>query len=128
MRKSPLFLLVLFCLFSLSALAADPSDFTIKKIGEGVYAAISGDGSKAGSNAGFIVGSNGVVVVDTFVAVDPAKELLAEIRKITNLPVRYVVNTHYHLDHTGGNAVFSEAGAAILAHRNVRGWLRTENM
>src|SRR5437588_5283027 len=119
---------ILFCLFSLSALAADPSDFTIKKIGEGVYAAISGDGSKAGSNAGFIVGSNGVVVVDTFVAVDPAKELLAEIRKITIPPVRYVVNTHYHLDHTGGNAVFSEAGAAILAHRNVRGWLRTENM
>ena len=119
---------ILFCLFCFSAFAADPSDFTIKKIGEGVYAAISGDGSKAGSNAGFIVGSNGVVVVDTFVAVDPAKELLAEIRKITNLPIRYVVNTHYHLDHTGGNAVFSEAGAAILAHRNVRGWLRTENM
>ena len=115
-------------LFSLRAFCADNPDFTVKKIGEGVYAAVSGDGSKAGSNAGFIVGSNGVAVVDTFVDVAPAKELLAEIRKITNLPVRYVINTHYHLDHTGGNAVFAEAGATILAHHNLRGWLRTENM
>ena len=126
-RKTTL-ILVLLVSFSLSAYCADTQDFTIKKIGDGVYAAISGDGSKAGSNASFIVGANGVAVVDTFIAADPAKELLAEIRKITNLPVRYVINTHYHLDHTGGNAVFAEAGATILAHRNVRGWLRTENL
>src|SRR5437667_6398510 len=115
---------VLLC--SLCSFCADNPDFTVKKIGVGVYAAISGDGSKAGSNAGFIVGSNGVTVVDTFVDLAPAKELLAEIRKITNLPIRYVINTHYHLDHTGGNAVFAEAGATILAHHNLRGWLRTE--
>jgi len=114
--------------FPLSALAADAPDFTVKKIGEGVYAAISPDGSKAGSNAGFIVGSTGVLVVDTFVDVAPAKDLLAEIRKTTNLPIRFVVNTHYHLDHTGGNAVFANAGATILAHRNVRSWLRSENL
>lgn len=114
--------------FSLSALAAEARNFTIKNIGDGVYAAISPDRSQAGSNAGFIVGSAGVLVVDTFVDVGPAKELLAEIRKITNLPIRFVVNTHYHLDHTGGNAVFAESGATILAHRNVRAWLRSENM
>ena len=43
------------------------------------------DGGAAGSNAGFIIGSNGVAVVDTFTAVAPAKDLLAEIRKVTNL-------------------------------------------
>ena len=117
------------CLVLLSGVAfgADP-DFTLKKIGEGVYAAINPDRGKAGSNAGFIVGTTGVAVVDTFIAAEPAKELLAEIRKVTNLPIRYVINTHYHLDHTGGNAVFAEAGATIVAHRKVRGWLRTENM
>src|SRR5215469_11941048 len=121
---------VLVCVFycSFSALAAEAPDFTVKKIGEGVYAAVSPDRSKAGSNAGFIVGSTGVLVVDTFVDVAPAKELLAQIRKATNLPIRFVVNTHYHLDHTGGNGVFAEAGATILAHRNVRSWLRSENM
>ena len=102
--------------------------FAVKKVGDGVYAALGEDGGPAGSNAGFIVGSNGVVVVDTFTAVAPAKDLLAEIRKVTNLPIRYVINTHYHLDHVGGNAVFAEAGATIIAHRNVLGWERTENL
>src|SRR5262245_21510086 len=87
------------CLFSSLAFAADTPDFTVKKIGEGVYAAISPDGSKAGSNAGFVVGTNGVLVVDTFINAAPARDLLAEIRKVTNLPIRFVVNTHYHLDH-----------------------------
>ena len=102
--------------------------FTVTKIGEGVYAAIGDDGGPAGSNAGFIVGSNGVAVVDTFTAVAPAKDLLTEIRKITPLPIRYVINTHYHLDHVGGNAVFAETGATIIAHRNVLAWERTENL
>jgi cyclase len=119
---------VLFAVFISTIAFADSADFTVKKIGEGIYAAIGADGGKAGSNAGFIVGSNGVVVVDTFEDVAPAKDLLAEIRKITNLPIRFVVNTHYHLDHTGGNAVFAQAGATILAQRNLRGWLRTENL
>jgi cyclase len=120
-------LLVLF-LLSTFAFSADTADFTVKKIGEGVYAAIGSDTGKAGSNAGFVVGSNGVVVIDTFEDVAPASDLLAEIRKITNLPIRFVVNTHYHLDHTGGNAVFAQAGATILAQRNLRGWLHTENL
>jgi glyoxylase-like metal-dependent hydrolase (beta-lactamase superfamily II) len=121
---------LLLCVLFLSSLAfaADGADFTVKKIGDGVYAAVSPDRSKAGSNAGFVVGSNGVLVVDTFVDVAPARDLLAEIRKVTNLPIRFVVNTHYHLDHTGGNAVFADAGATILAQRNLRGWLRTENL
>jgi len=75
-----------------------------------------------------VVGTNGVLVVDTFTDPAPARNLLAEIRKVTNLPIRFVVNTHYHLDHTGGNAVFAETGATILAQRNLRGWLRTENL
>jgi glyoxylase-like metal-dependent hydrolase (beta-lactamase superfamily II) len=120
---------LLACILLLSVAAcAQNADFTIKKIGNGVYAAIGSDTGKAGSNAGFIVGSNGVAVVDTFVGVTPAKELLDEIRKVTNLPIRYVINTHYHLDHTGGNAVFADAGATIVAHRNLREWERTENL
>ena len=125
--RTAAFLVVLLSFSSITA-RADSADFSVKKIAEGVYAAIGSDGGKAGSNAGFIIGSNGVVVVDTFEDVAPARDLLAEIRKITNLPIRFVVNTHYHLDHTGGNAVFAQAGATILAQRNLRGWLRTENL
>jgi cyclase len=128
MKMRSLLLPLLMGLISSAILAQDTTDFTVKKIGDGVYAAISPDRSKAGSNAGFIVGSDAVAVVDTFLGPDPAKELLAEIRKVTDLPIRYVINTHYHLDHTGGNAVFKQEGATIVAQRNVRLWVNTENL
>ncbi|MGH7784885.1 MAG: MBL fold metallo-hydrolase, partial [Candidatus Binatia bacterium] len=130
MKKSILIILLTGLMagaLSISAQTKGPG-FTVTRIGDGVYAAIGDDAGPAGSNAGFIVGSNGVAMIDTFTAVAPAKDLLAEIRKITNLPIRYVINTHYHLDHVGGNAVFAEAGATIIAHRNVLAWERTENL
>ncbi len=103
-----------------------PSTFTLKPLGPGVYAAI--DSGKAGSNAGFIIGDDGVLVVDSFYDPDAAKEMLANIRKLTPLPIKYVVNTHYHIDHVNGNSVFKEAGATIIAQRNVRDWIHTENL
>ena len=127
MKKALLFIWIL-AIFAAPMLAADNPDFTLKKLGDGVYAGVSGDDSKAGSNAGFIVGTNCVLEVDTFTRPDPAREMLADIQQVTKLPVRYVVNTHYHLDHTGGNAVFADAGAIIVAQRNLRAWLRTENL
>jgi cyclase len=104
------------------------SDFVLQKIGDGVWAAIVNDEGKAGGNAGFVVGDDGVAVIDTFQDPEPAADLLAEIRKITNLPIRFVVNTHYHLDHVNGNEVFAAAGAVIVAHKNARAWIRTENV
>jgi glyoxylase-like metal-dependent hydrolase (beta-lactamase superfamily II) len=127
MKARLLFSAVLLIL-SVPALVAQSPDFAVKKVGDNVYAAIGVDGGKAGSDAGFVVGDKGVLVVDTFTTAEAAQALLAEIRKVTNQPVRFVVNTHYHLDHTGGNAVFAEAGAAIIAHQNLRGWVRTENL
>ncbi len=115
-------------LLTVPAFGADSPDFNLKKIGEGVYAAVAVPGGRAGSNSGFIVGGNGVLVVDTFLAPEPAATLYEEIRKITQLPVRYVINTHYHLDHTGGNGVFADHGAVLVAQRNVRAWVQTENL
>jgi glyoxylase-like metal-dependent hydrolase (beta-lactamase superfamily II) len=113
-------LAVVLCLVC-GAAAAQALPFTLHSLGEGVYAAI--DKGKAGANAGFVIGDDAVAVVDTFDNAAAAGALLAEIRKLTPLPVRYVVNTHYHLDHLGGNAVFQQAGAVLIAQRNVRGWL-----
>jgi len=103
-------------------------DFQLQKIGNGVWAAIVNDEGLAGGNAGFVIGDDGVLVIDTFQDPRPAKALLGEIRKLTPLPIRFVVNTHYHLDHVNGNDVFAAAGATIVAHRNVRAWMRTENI
>jgi len=102
--------------------------FVLKQVGPGVFAAIDGPEHKAGSNAGFVIGDDGVLVVDSFFYPDAARALVAEIHRLTPKPIRYVVNTHYHADHTGGDQVLRDAGAIIIAHRNVRGWVRTSNI
>jgi len=111
-----------------SASAQAPLPFTLKQVGPGVYAAIDGPEHKAGSNAGFVIGDDGVLVVDAFFDVDAAKALVGEIHRLTPKPIRYVVNTHYHADHTGGDQALRDAGAIIIAHRNVRGWVRADNV
>src|SRR5580693_1233705 len=111
--------------------AAAPAEsllFTIKPLGNNVYAAIDGPKGRAGSNSGFVIGDDGVAVIDTFVNPAAAKQLLGEIQKLTKLPVKFVVNTHYHLDHVAGNGVFAETGAVIIGHRNIRGWIHSENL
>ena len=104
--------------------------FTLKQIGPNVWAAIDNRAAKmpAGSNAGFVIGDDGVIVVDSLASRDAAAQLLAAIRSRTTQPVKFVVNTHYHIDHVAGDAVFADAGATIVAHRNVHDWVRTENL
>lgn len=75
-----------------------------------------------------MIGDDGVLVVDSFINVDAARALVGEIHRLTPKPIRYVVNTHYHLDHTGGDQALRDAGALIIAHRNVRGWVRVNNI
>lgn len=102
--------------------------FTLHRIGKGVWAAVALPHSKAGSNSGFVIGDDSVLVVDSFQDPAAAQALLTVIQRKTPLPVRYVVNTHYHLDHVSGNGVYQAAGAVILAQRNVRAWERSENL
>jgi glyoxylase-like metal-dependent hydrolase (beta-lactamase superfamily II) len=120
----------LLLLLGLSAVASAqaPLPFVLKQVGPGVYAAIDGPEHKAGSNAGFVIGDDGVLVVDAFFNIDAARALVGEIRRLTPKPIRYVVNTHYHADHTGGDQALRDAGAIIVAHKNVRGWVRTNNI
>lgn len=131
----PLWLFAFFVL--LSALTVQAQDqkpdaatslpFTLKPVGRDMWAAIDLNG-RAGSNASFVIGDDGVAVIDTFEHPEAARALLAEIRKKTSLPIKFVVDTHYHIDHVGGNGVFAESGATVMAQRNVRAWIHTENL
>ncbi|HEY6805248.1 MAG TPA: MBL fold metallo-hydrolase [Pyrinomonadaceae bacterium] len=102
-------------------------DFTLSKVTDGVYAAVAKPGGLASGNAGFIVGDDGVVVVDTFFTPVAAEELIDTIGSETKQPIRYALNTHYHLDHTGGNQVFAARSIPIIGHDNLIAWQTTKN-
>lgn len=102
-------------------------DFQLVKVADGIFAAVAKPGGLASGNAGFIVGDGGVLVVDTFFTPIAIEELISEIGKQTQQPIKYAVNTHYHLDHTGGNQVLAARGVPIIAHDNVMVWQTTKN-
>ena len=80
----------------------------------------------AGGNIGASVGEDGIVIVDDQYA--PLAEKIAAALKgigVTDKPVRFVINTHYHGDHTGGNLPFATAGSTVIAQDNVRKRLET---
>jgi cyclase len=75
----------------------------------------------AGGNIAASIGNDGIVIVDDQFA-PLAEKIQASLKSlgITDKPVRFVINTHYHGDHTGGNAPFSNAGSTVIAQDNVR--------
>jgi len=95
----------LLCLSSYSAAAST------QKIGPDLYAYISDNDASA--NSTFLVGEQGILVVDTGLNAREGQKLLAEIRKVSPAPVRWIVNTHYHPDHRGGNAVVGPEAVVI---------------
>jgi cyclase len=91
-----------------------PSDpFTLKPLSGNVHALYG-----RGGNVGFYVGPDAVVVVDSQFK-DLAPGIVAKIKSVTDKPIKYLVNTHHHGDHVGGNEVFRQF-AVIIAHDNVR--------
>ena len=97
-----------------SILASDAKTVEVLK---NVYTMIDGDGLD--SNTTIIITEEGVIVIDTRPTPTEARKVLEEIRKLTDLPIVYTINTHYHGDHTFGNQVFKNS-KTIIAHKNVR--------
>jgi len=72
------------------------------------------------ANAGIVIGKDGVLVIDTLISAKEADRFIADIRKVTDKPIKYVVDTHYHLDHAFGNSEFAKLGATIISNENDR--------
>jgi glyoxylase-like metal-dependent hydrolase (beta-lactamase superfamily II) len=102
-------------------------DFQLVQVADGVFAAIAKPGGLASGNAGFIIGDGGVLVVDTFLTPLAADEMIKEIQSKTTQPILYAVNSHYHLDHSGGNQVFVQRHIPIIAQENTRDWVKSKN-
>jgi cyclase len=85
----------------------------VTDLGHNMYA-VTG----AGGNTTVAVGSNALIVIDTQFA-PVYDKLKAAITKLSPLPIKYVINTHYHGDHTGGNEAFAKAGATLVAYNTL---------
>ncbi|CAM1341610.1 MBL fold metallo-hydrolase [Tenacibaculum aestuarii] len=107
--------LIIFFVNSFNLLSQEKEvKITTEKLTDRVYV-LKGQGG----NIGLFIGNNGVFMIDDQFA-PLSKKIQAAIKTITDKPVTYLINTHWHGDHTGGNANFQKEGAIIVSHENVR--------
>lgn len=102
--------------------AAAYSHFGVQKVGKGVYALIRKEPASLWFNPNnfFIIGDEYAIVVDSNISSEYTREVLAELRKLTDKPVKYVINTHWHEDHIIGNRVYRDAypNVQFIGHRS----------
>ena len=90
----------------------------IEEVAPKVYAYIQAFGELGVSNAGLLLDKEGAMAVDALMVPSMTRRFLAAIKKITTKPVTRLVNTHHHIDHSGGNFFFREA--EIVSHTYCR--------
>jgi len=89
-------------------------EISIEQVTENIYVLFG-----SGGNIGILAGEDGVIMIDDQYA-PLSDKIEVAIQTISDHPVKYLLNTHWHGDHTGGNANFASKGATIIAHENVR--------
>src|SRR5882724_9630684 len=87
--------------------------FELKKVGDGIWAAVAEVRYKVNSNAAVIETNDGLVIVDTHSKPSAARALYKEIQAVSKKPVRKIVNTHFHWDHWQGNEVYASANPGL---------------
>ena len=85
----------------------------------GVYSAIGTGTMNVGSNSAVIVNGDEVMIVDSHISPESGRAMLQELKAITDKPVRFLINTHFHYDHTNGNQAFPP-GVDIIGHEFTR--------
>jgi glyoxylase-like metal-dependent hydrolase (beta-lactamase superfamily II) len=120
MRQKGKLILILFCslfIVSASSLAQqrETPPVRLEKISDRLYQILGG----RGANGGVYIGEDGVLVIDAKSNEESVKQQIAEIKKVTNKPIKYLVNTHSDGDHIAGNQFFPES-VTIVAHENCR--------
>ena len=96
----------------------EPFSTAITKLKDGLYVIPGYDGAVTGGNVAVRVTSEGVVIVDDKLT-GLHSDIVSKVKSVSPLPIKYVLNTHQHFDHTGSNAEFLKT-AEILMHRNAR--------
>ena len=97
-------------------------EFRSEKLGDNLFALFG-----AGGNIAVLKGPDGALVVDSDL-VELSPKLRAALTLLSEQPARFLVNTHFHFDHAGGNATLGRGGAVVVAHDNVRKHLMTQQV
>jgi glyoxylase-like metal-dependent hydrolase (beta-lactamase superfamily II) len=114
-------------------LTLETAGLTLQKLGSGVYGLIAStdfppkDANAAICNAGIVIGNDSVLAIDPFQNTALANLLFSTIKSLTNKPIRYVLNTHYHFDHTGGNPAAEAKGISIVGRGPIREFMINRN-
>src|SRR4029077_3363884 len=93
--------------------------YKFTEIVPGVYSAIGTGTMNVGSNSAVIVNRDEVMIVDSHISPESGRAMLQELKAITDKPVRFLINTHFHYDHTNGNQAFPP-GVDISGHEFTR--------
>ncbi len=101
------------CAVPAHAQTAGKDLFEVKKVADGVYAAIAETRYKVNCNAAIILTNDGVIVCDSHSKPSAARALYKEIQSLTKQPITKVINTHFHWDHWQGNQVYAEANPKL---------------
>src|SRR3954464_8256211 len=95
-----------------------------EKVADGIYYATASGTMTVGANSPIILTDNEAMVIDSEITPAAARALVADLKAITDKPVKYVIDSHYHYDHAHGNQVFMK-DAQVIGHDNTRSRMLT---
>lgn len=126
LNRIPLLVSMLAATLSINAAEEDKRSFATTEVSKGIYM-LSGVGGFTGGNIGLSIGEDGVVMIDD--SMPPLLDRMkAAVKKVTDKPVDFLINTHVHGDHTGNNESMGKDGTHIVAHKNLRQHLLTKGV
>jgi glyoxylase-like metal-dependent hydrolase (beta-lactamase superfamily II) len=116
---------------SIKTVSLQNAGLQLQEIAQGIYALVASTDFPPASpavaicNGGFVIGSDGVLVIDPFQTPELGELMISTVKSLTDKPIKYVLNTHYHFDHTGGNSVFVKREIPVLGRGVIREYIQS---